>query len=642
MFRSSSVTSPFESRRFAGIAVIATLVGALVLVTGGATRAFAADEFATVSGTLTSGGTALVGAEVDIESQDGEFSEPTDTGDDGAWSFTDVPAGEYTLAFAPSGETNLAPQWWNGQTSESAATYFTVTAGQTLIGMDAELAPGATIAGTVTGDDTPGVGVANVDVFVESADGSGDGQATTASDGSYFIDGLPAGDYSVQFQPEESPYIGEWWNNQPTAEDADLVTVAAGDTESAINASLARGATVSGTVDVAGSPAKPLADVRVSVITTDDSNSYDAHTDAEGHYAVVGVPSGTYLVEFRAPTAKKLAIQFWNDKTTFSTATHLPLTAGQDVTAVDATLHAGASISGTVYAPGSKKTGLAHERVSVFTGDGKQELENYAETNNSGRFTVSGLAAGTYKIGFTGPSTSKAAFEFWSGAFTLSRAKTITLKTGQAKTGINQKLVTGTKISGTIKGDRAHPKAVANVAVLLWASDQHPGTQVLPPLQVFTNSKGQYSFAHVGPGTYTLEFASENADYLSQWWKNAASQAKATKLVVKSTPRTRISGILALAVITAGTPTITGSAVVGSTLTAHPGTWKPSNIIFSYQWQRDGAAIAKATNLTYIPTSSDVGHALTVAVRGAIPGNEGEGKTEIVVSAATELVVAAG
>ena len=47
-------------------------------------------------------------------------------------------------------------------------------------------------------------------------------------------------------------------------------------------------------------------------------------------------------------------------------------------------------------------------------------------------------------------------------------------------------------------------------------------------------------------------------------------------------------------VTTAGTPTITGSPAVGSTLTAKPGTWNKKTKL-SYQWLRNGKAISKAT-----------------------------------------------
>jgi len=69
-------------------------------------------------------------------------------------------------------------------------------------------------------------------------------------------------------------------------------------------------------------------------------------------------------------------------------------------------------------------------------------------------------------------------------------------------------------------------------------------------------------------------------------------------------------------------PTISGTATVGSTLTANPGTWTGSSITFTYQWRQcDGSganctAITGATANTYVVASGDVGHTIRVAVTG--------------------------
>jgi hypothetical protein len=73
-------------------------------------------------------------------------------------------------------------------------------------------------------------------------------------------------------------------------------------------------------------------------------------------------------------------------------------------------------------------------------------------------------------------------------------------------------------------------------------------------------------------------------------------------------------------------PTITGTATVGQTLTATPGTWLPSLVTFSYRWLRCDAlgasctSIASATAATYAPVAADRGHRLSVAVTAALLG----------------------
>jgi uncharacterized protein YndB with AHSA1/START domain len=86
-------------------------------------------------------------------------------------------------------------------------------------------------------------------------------------------------------------------------------------------------------------------------------------------------------------------------------------------------------------------------------------------------------------------------------------------------------------------------------------------------------------------------------------------------------PQTRTSGPtkkVAEPVITAGTPRVTGNPVVGRTLTAQPGIWKPSSLELGYQWKRDGKVIPGATAKTYTLTEADRGHTVHVVVSGVI------------------------
>jgi hypothetical protein len=90
-------------------------------------------------------------------------------------------------------------------------------------------------------------------------------------------------------------------------------------------------------------------------------------------------------------------------------------------------------------------------------------------------------------------------------------------------------------------------------------------------------------------------------------------------------------------------PTISGTAAVGSTVTANPGTWTGSTpITYQYQWQvcgTDGSAchaIPGATSQTYKFTSADQGNTARVAV---IASN-GDGSNSAT-SAATARVTAA-
>ena len=64
------------------------------------------------------------------------------------------------------------------------------------------------------------------------------------------------------------------------------------------------------------------------------------------------------------------------------------------------------------------------------------------------------------------------------------------------------------------------------------------------------------------------------------------------------------------------TPTISGSAKFGQTLTANERTWAPTQTRFTYQWMRSGSNILGATAKTYVLQATDIGFPITVNVTG--------------------------
>jgi subtilisin family serine protease len=70
----------------------------------------------------------------------------------------------------------------------------------------------------------------------------------------------------------------------------------------------------------------------------------------------------------------------------------------------------------------------------------------------------------------------------------------------------------------------------------------------------------------------------------------------------------------------APTPTVSGLANVGSRLTVAAGRWGPGAVTLSYQWNRNGSAIAGATASTYVLAPSDAGRTVTVRVTGRQTG----------------------
>ena len=98
-----------------------------------------------------------------------------------------------------------------------------------------------------------------------------------------------------------------------------------------------------------------------------------------------------------------------------------------------------------------------------------------------------------------------------------------------------------------------------------------------------------------------------------------ASKSGFSNGVATSSPTSAVAPATVLSVV-AGAPTITGKAVVGKKLTAHPGTWTPGDVTLSYQWLRNGMPIAGATGTKYKLKNKDKGKKISVRVTGAKAG----------------------
>jgi hypothetical protein len=77
---------------------------------------------------------------------------------------------------------------------------------------------------------------------------------------------------------------------------------------------------------------------------------------------------------------------------------------------------------------------------------------------------------------------------------------------------------------------------------------------------------------------------------------------------------------VAAGALIAATPTITGTAKVGDTLTAHAGAWGPAGVTLKYQWYAAGQAIKGAAGRTLSLSGAQSGKTITVKVTGSRPG----------------------
>jgi hypothetical protein len=192
----------------------------------------------------------------------------------------------------------------------------------------------AATTGTITGEVTSAASkapVAEVTVCAQNLFGN-EGCAATDSSGEYTLSGLPEGEYKVGFfpsSPRTQNLLSQYYNEKPSFEAGDSVTVTGAATTPNINAALKAGGQISGKVTDAASKA-PLEGVEVCVEGVDC-----VFTDSAGEYTFGGLPTGEYVVSF---SRSGYATQYYNGKASSTEADKVSATAGKTTPNINAAL----------------------------------------------------------------------------------------------------------------------------------------------------------------------------------------------------------------------------------------------------------------------------------------------------------------
>jgi hypothetical protein len=173
----------------------------------------------------------------------------------------------------------------------------------------------------------------------------------------------------------------------------------------------------------------------------------------------------------------------------------------------------------------------------------------------------------------------------------------------------------------------ARPKtdyALAAGAPASWSTTFKATPYSVSPTPVtFTDKVGTKDDTYTVPATTGVEYLIDGevvaaGTYPGTWVVIVSARAKKDYVLAPGAPALWVAAFKGS--LSGAVPTITGTAKVGSTLTAVPGTWGPPLVGLAYQWKAGGAVILGATSSTYKPTSAHLGKTLTVAVTGSKAG----------------------
>ncbi len=294
-----------------------------------------------------------------------------------------------------------------------------LAAGESKAGIDATLATGGSISGSVTGSGAP---LADVFVVASGADGRPAAIARSDAAGAYGLRGLRAGDYTLEFFTAFSTneatraYQGASYDpNGLTPPNPTPVTVGAGAETTGIDVALGVGIRVVGTVSAEDSG---VGLPGVFVIVYDASTGRPASaaiSDAEGRYSSSGLSRGPYKLRYAtifspSPTARSYIDEFFNNASSLDTAQSV-LVVDPGPRTLNVALARGGTISGRVTAAGSGR-GLAG--VAVVARQGGQ-IQGVVTTDETGAYSVPGLAAGDHTVEFITSVASEPEVRRYSG-----------------------------------------------------------------------------------------------------------------------------------------------------------------------------------------------------------------------------------
>lgn len=380
--------------------------------------------------------------------------------------------------------------------------------------------------------------------------------------------------------------------------------------------------TISGSITMPGIT-DPLAldAATVSVTPQAGGSAISVNVTSSGTFAATGLAPGAYVV-CAVPNSYTNAsgvygkpynvlVTCMNTVNVFGTRGTVDVTAG-DFTGITLAMSAGSTVSGTVTLPAGADPELlrgvyAHSLMYVTNGFTTTEAMVNPDT---GAYVLSGLYPGTHEITFKSrsyvdPATGATVTPpFW----TVQYPGTVTVD-GSHLTGINGTLSVKAQATEFLVAPK--PQLVGDPLVGQTLTAVTGEWQPTPSSLDYVWTRGGTIISGATGPTYVVTEADLNTTLYVRVTGSAAGlsnkSVESERVWVRST------------FTTLGTPTITGTAAQGSTLTCAPGAWTPTPTSVTYKWTRGGLAISGATGATYTLQASDAGTQVRCAVTAALP-----------------------
>ncbi|MBC2371529.1 hypothetical protein HBP98_05835 [Listeria booriae] len=450
--------------------------------------------------------TGVAGIKVELYNDQGTLVSTSTTGTDGRYTFSNVPDGTYYLhvdmSTLPSDEKLYTTQGING--ADGNSSYFTIANGNTITGFHFGFYPqqGA-IQSFVYNDtnkngqkDSNESGISGVHIALYNEAGSKVADATTDSSGAYSFTAVKPGKYYAKadipsdYKYQSSTYFGA---DGTTG----YFTVASEQTlhnELNLGLSTLNNSAVSGTVTDAAT-GNGLANTRVELHDVQGNLINAQQTDASGHYNFTGLAAGDYYTKVVIPSDYDFVSSngFGSDGNSNYIQLNGENTSSNYTIALKKQVKDNSAVSGTV-TDATTSNGLANIRVELH--DVQGNLVDSKQTDASGRYNFTGLAAGNYYTKVVIPNN----YDFANSNGFGSDGNSNYIQLNGENTSSNYTIALKKQANTTISGVINTPSGQGvSENVSLYNVD---GTLVKT---VATNSQGNFSFDGISEGNYYVK-----------------------------------------------------------------------------------------------------------------------------------------
>lgn len=244
---------------------------------------------------------------------------------------------------------------------------------------------------------------------------------------------------------------------------------------------------------VTDSAGRPIAGAQVQVYNADTGNQVTSDsTDSDGGFKVFTSTASVKVRVDKYTPNDLYAPEYYNDKDTLAAADPVAVPpTGADLGVI--ALSGGGSISGVV----TSDAGAPLDRIEVYAFGTSGGGSDY--TDETGKYTITGLAAGSYTVDFDDSRIDEYTSEYFDNSATFGAATPVVVGRDAAIGGINAALTPATPVAPTsgpdVTGQVVDTAGVAGIGVAVTAytvGAKQRDAEIVET--VYTNRQGAYTF----------------------------------------------------------------------------------------------------------------------------------------------------